>query len=70
MFFYEFPKIEKLNDILPAIQGRDEFIIADKGDYYVSNYNVNFSDSFTEVNLICDCANTACVERVIKKIKV
>lgn len=44
--FYNFPRIETINDVLPAIEGRDEFVVADKGDYIVINYNVGFSDTF------------------------
>lgn len=44
---YEFPIINTIDDVLPAIQGRDEFIVADKGDYTVINYNVAFEDTFT-----------------------
>jgi len=44
--FYEFPRIEKIDDVLPAIEGRDEFIVADKNEYIVINYNVGFIDTF------------------------
>lgn len=42
----EFPVIETIYDVLPHINGRDEFVVADKGDYTVINYNVMFEDTF------------------------
>lgn len=41
-----FPTIKTIDDVLPAVEGRDEFIVADKGDYVVVNYNVGFEDTF------------------------
>lgn len=46
---YEFPKITHINDVLPAIEGRDEFIIARKDGYQVVNYAVMMADSFPPV---------------------
>lgn len=43
---YKFPEIRTINDVLPHIAGRDEFIVADKGDYTVINYMVSMSDTF------------------------
>lgn len=42
----EFPIINNIADILPHIEGRDEFIVADKEGYRVINYNVMFADTF------------------------
>lgn len=47
---YEFPHIRNLNDIRPAIAGRDEFIVAERDWGYVVNYNVNFADTFPTPN--------------------
>jgi len=44
---YEFPIIERIEDVLPAIEGRDEFIVAERPGYKVINYNVGFEDTFT-----------------------
>jgi RNA ligase len=41
-----FPVIEHIDQIKTAIAGRDEFIIADKGDHFIVNYMVNFEDTF------------------------
>jgi RNA ligase len=41
-----FPVIKHINDVLPAIEGRSEFFVADKGSYTVINYHVNFDDTF------------------------
>lgn len=46
---YEFPVIAHINDVLPAIAGRDEFIVAQKDGYQVVNYAVMMEDSFPPV---------------------
>lgn len=51
---YPFPRIEHIDQILPAIKGRDEFIVADKGDYKVINYHVQFADTFPPVVIDAD----------------
>ena len=43
---YEFPTINNISDVLPAIQGRDEFVVAEKEGYTVINYNVMMADTF------------------------
>lgn len=43
---YNFPIITHIDDVTPHISGRDEFVVADKGDYIVINYNVGFEDTF------------------------
>ena len=42
----DFPMIRNISDVLPYIEGRDEFIVADKEGYRVINYNVMFEDTF------------------------
>ena len=46
---YEFPIIKHLDDVRPAIEGRDEFIIAERDWGYVVNYMVALSDTFPPV---------------------
>lgn len=46
---YEFPEIHHLDDVRPAIEGRDEFIIAKRDWGFVVNYMVNLADTFPEV---------------------
>ena len=43
---YNFPIIETINDVLPHIAGRTEFIVAEREDYTVINYMVNMPDTF------------------------
>jgi RNA ligase len=43
---YEFPTITNISDVLPAIAGRDEFVVAEKEGYTVINYNVMMADTF------------------------
>lgn len=42
----EFPYIENIRDVLPAIEGYDEFIVVDRGDYTIINYVVSKPDTF------------------------
>ena len=46
---YEFPHITNIADVLPAIEGRYEFVVAEKEGYTVINYNVMMSDTFPDV---------------------
>ena len=43
---YMFPSIRTIDDVLPHIEGRDEFNVNDKGDYITVNYAVDFEDTF------------------------
>lgn len=61
---YEFPLIRNISDVLPAIAGRDEFVVAEKEGYTVINYNVMFEDTFPAIvddlggwNITADKAN-------------
>ena len=49
---YEFPIIINISDVLPAIEGRDEFVVAEKEGYTVINYNVMMADTFPDVRRI------------------
>lgn len=48
---YKFPLITNISDVLPAIEGRDEFVVAVKEGYTVINYNVMMADTFPPVNV-------------------
>ena len=43
---YKFPHITCLNQVRDAIEGRDEFFVAERDWGYVVNYMVNLIDSF------------------------
>lgn len=47
---YQFPVIKHIDDVLPAIEGRDEFVVAERDGYKVVNYMVAMSDTFPEVD--------------------
>ena len=47
---YKFPEIRTIDDVLPAIEGRKEFYVTDKGYYKVINYHVNLEDTFPEID--------------------
>jgi RNA ligase len=46
---YDFPQINHLNDVLPLIEGRDEFRVMEKGWYTVVNYAVAFEETFSYI---------------------
>lgn len=48
--FYAFPIIKKIDDVLAAIAGAPEFIVAEKDGYKVVNYMVNKPDTFPPIN--------------------
>jgi RNA ligase len=43
---YQFPVIRTIEDVLPHIEGRDEFIVAEREGYTVINYAVAMEDTF------------------------
>jgi RNA ligase len=43
---YTFPTIRHIDDVLPHVQGRDEFVVAEKDGYTVINYVVAMADTF------------------------
>ena len=43
---YKFPIIRTIDDVLPHIEGREEFIVAEREGYRVINYVVAMSDTF------------------------
>ena len=49
---YTFPRIETINDVLPAIEGRDEFIVAEREHYTIVNYVVSMPDTFPVINTV------------------
>jgi len=54
MMIYNFPKIKSLKQVEKAIDGRDEFIVAEREFGYVVNYLVNYEDTFPPVNTFND----------------
>jgi len=48
---YDFPLIQHINDVLPAIKDSPEFIVAQKDGYQVINYVVATSDTFPDVKV-------------------
>jgi RNA ligase len=43
---YNFPEIRTLDDVLPHIEGRSEFIVAEREFGFVVNYMVSMQDTF------------------------
>ena len=48
---YEFPIIRTINDVLPHIEGREEFIVAEREGYTVINYAVSMEDTFPPIKV-------------------
>jgi T4 RnlA family RNA ligase len=46
---YKFPQIQNISDVLPAIAGASEFIVAEREQYRVINYMVSLDTTFPEV---------------------
>jgi RNA ligase len=46
----KFPIIEKIEDVLPAIEGRSEFIVAERDGFTVINYMVSFATTFPDLS--------------------
>jgi len=44
--FYNFPKIKTIEDVLPAVEDRKEFVVAERDFGTVINYNVQMTDTF------------------------
>jgi len=54
---YNFPVIKTIDDVLPHIKGREEFLVSDKGDYIVINYTHRTADTFPPIGGPNDYAN-------------
>jgi RNA ligase len=48
-FSYKFPIINNISDVLPAIEGCDDFVVADRSDYIIINYLLMAQDTFPPV---------------------
>lgn len=48
---YQFPVINHLNDVLPAIEGRKEFVVAQRDGFTVVNYVVAMDDTFPPIKV-------------------
>jgi RNA ligase len=46
MMNYDFPQIKTIDDVLPHISGREEFLVMEKEGYTVIKYAVAFEDTF------------------------
>jgi len=57
---YKFPVINTINDVLPHLDGRKEFVIANRGDHIIINYAVAFADTFCPVTTLGDAIRREC----------
>ena len=58
---YEFPHITNISQVLPVIEGKPEFIVAEKeGGYTVINYLVQMADTFPPVQYEADAILREC----------
>lgn len=65
--FYKFPVIENINDVLPHIEGRPEFIVADRDDHIIINYAVAFADTFGPIESEGDVIRRECRGMIFRK---
>ena len=57
---YEFPTIYSIEQAIAAVDGADEFVIAEKDGYTIFNYNVVMPDTFPEVETLGDAIRREC----------
>jgi RNA ligase len=57
---YKFPVINTINDVLPHLDGRKEFVVANRGDHIIINYAVAFADTFCPVTTLGDAIRREC----------
>lgn len=67
--FYEFPTIEHIDDIRPAIEGRPEFVIAERDGYQVVNYLVSMDDTFPPIKTSGGSAKMRREQSLLKAIR-
>lgn len=48
---YNFPDIEHISEVLKAIEGHQEFTVADRGNYTIINYNVVTDETFPDIKV-------------------
>jgi RNA ligase len=48
---YKFPEIRTIDDVLPHIEGRDEFVVAERDYGIIINYAVSMEDTFPPVHV-------------------
>lgn len=57
---YRFPTIRDIDDVLPHLDGRKEFVVANRGDHIIINYAVAFADTFCPVTTLGDAIRREC----------
>lgn len=57
---YKFPVIRNISDVLPHLDGRKEFVVANRGDHIIINYAVAFADTFCPVTTLGDAIRREC----------
>jgi RNA ligase len=58
---YNFPYINKIEDVLPYIKDREEILVIEKDWYTVINYAVAFEDTFAEIE--GESTHNACIRK-------
>lgn len=57
---YGFPVIRNIDDVLPHLRDRKEFVVANRGDHIIINYAVAFADTFCPVTSLGDAIRREC----------
>ncbi len=66
---YDFPKIEHIDDVLPAIENSPEFKVLDRGYFNVVNYLVVYDDTFPPIKSAGGSAKDRVEKERLKKIR-
>lgn len=57
---YKFPEITNISDVLPHVEGRDDFSVTDRGDFTYICYNVMRTDTFPPIESEVDAILREC----------
>lgn len=64
---YEFPVIKHIDEVLPHVQGREEFVVADRDTFIVINYIMQTSDTFRPITEPGDLIRRECRGMIFDK---
>ena len=68
MFHYQYPWIANISQVLPLIEGRKEFIVAERDYGVIINYIMQTSDTFPEVETNDDAILRECRGIIFDKV--
>lgn len=66
---YEFPEINTIEDVLPAIENSPEFLVLDRGYFKVVNYAVVYDDTFPPIKSAGGTEKDRAKKELLKKMR-